>query len=350
MSEKVVVAGAGFGGVNAALQLARRGFEVTLIDKNAYHTFVPGLIDLLRERKKEDKLRMDLEKFFGSTSVEFREETILGFDPDNDKVETTKDSHTYDYLVLALGGGPADYGMDISGAETCYNLEQAKELAEKTEDIEDAIIVGSGYVGVEIAGELAEEDIDVTVVDRSTRPSSRSKMETSQKIVDYFNENDVTFKGGTDVKKVSENSVLLGNGLEMDADTVIWSGGVQASEVVQKSFDAGPKGVPVNSGLSSKEHENVFALGDSADADCLKLAQNAEDQAEVVAENIGRNGALKEYEEKKKPLVISMGETAIFEYGDISLEHRWLRKLKDFTRTYYFASLRFRKLRARLGI
>ncbi len=344
------MAGAGFGGVNAALQLAKRGYEVKLLDKNSHHTFVPGLIDLLRGRKSEKKLKLDLENFFGSTSVEFSQETVLGIDPENDKVETTKDSHSYDHLVMALGGEAATYGLDVSDAETCYNLEQAKSLTEKVEDAEEVIIAGCGYVGVEIAGELVENDIDVTVMDMSTRPAANSNMETSQNVVDYFNRKDVKFRGGTEIEEVNEDSVVLGNGEEVETDVVIWSGGVQASSLVQESFDVGPKGIPVNSGLSSKQHENVFAIGDNADGDFLKIAQNAEKQGKLVAENIDRNGALKSFESSKVPLAISMGNTGVIEYGNITFENRLVRPLKDLVRVHYFMKLRGSKWRAKLGL
>jgi NADH dehydrogenase len=352
MAEKVVVAGAGFGGITAAIELARKGFEVKIIDQNGFHEYKPGLIDIFRNRVKQETLKLNISDFFDKTPVDFSREKILGFDLERNTVETSSGSHSYDYLVLALGARPATYGMDISKVEKCYNLRQAKKLDERLDEADDVTIVGSGYVGIEVATEIGEREKDVTVIDADTRPCSRSGFETSEVVLDYMNNNDIDFRGGTKVAELDESSVTLETGEEIESDLVVWAGGIQASEVVQDSFDTEPCGLPVNSGLSSKEHENVFAIGDNADSGFKDLAQNAEKQADIVAENITKTKAeaLEEYEEGTLPLIISMGDTAILSYGDRTYKNRLFRKLKDLVRIRYLVNLKSRKLKLRLGL
>lgn len=352
MAEKVVVAGAGFGGINAALELARKGFDVKILDKESFSEYTPGLIDLFRSRITEEKLKVDLHDFLEATSVDFSREKILGFNLEENKVETDSGSHSYDYLVLALGSEAATYGMDVSDAESCYDIRGAKKLDRDLEDAEDAIVVGSGYVGVEIATELERKDIEVTIVDESTRPVSNSNFKTSEVVLDYLNNNDINFRGGSRATQINENSVKLKNGEEIEADTVIWSGGVQASKIVQKYFDTGPSGLPVNSGLSSEEHPNVFAVGDNADSGFMDVAQNAEKQAEVVVRNVAKSDSetLEEYSEGRLPLLISLGDTAIFSRGDLALKNRVFRYMKDLVRIRYYYNLKKRKLKLRLGL
>lgn len=352
MAEKVIVAGAGFGGVNAAVELARKGFEVEIIDKESFSEYTPGLIDLFRDRVKEEKLKTDLHDFFENTSIEFSREKILGFNIEENKVETDSGSHTYDYLVLALGSEPATYGLDISDADCCYNLRSAKKLDRKLEDVEEAIIVGSGYVGIEIAAELGEKGVEVTVLDKSTRPSSNSSSEISEMILDYLNNHNINFRGGAEAEEINKDSVVLGTGEEIEADTVIWSGGIQASQLVQKYFDTGPSGLPVNSGLSSKEYSNVFAIGDNANGGFLDTAQNAEKQAETVAKNVSKsdNETLEQYSEGTLPLLISLGNTAILSIGNQAFKNKLLRHLKDLVRTRYYFNLKKRKLKLKLGL
>jgi len=352
MAEKVVVAGAGFGGITAAIELARKGFEVEVIDKESFSEYTPGLIDLFRDRIKEEKLEIDLNDFFEETTMDFSREKILGFNLEENKVETDSGSHSYDYLVLALGSEPATYGMDISEAETCYGLRDARKLDRQLEDSESAIIVGCGYVGIEIATELNEKEIDVTVVDGSTRPVANSGYSVSEKILDYLNENNIDFRGGSKVEEVNNDSVKLEGGNEIEADTVIWAGGIQASKLVQNYFDTGHKGIPVNSGLSSEEYPNVFALGDNADSGFLEVAQNAEEQADVLARNVAKsdNETLDEYSEGILPLIISLGDTAILCIGDRAIQNRLLRYMKDLVRVRYVFNLKKRKLKLRLGL
>jgi len=344
MAEKVVVAGAGFGGINAALELARKGFEVEIIDKESFSEYKPGLIDLFRDRIEEDKLKLNLGDFFENTSIDFSREKILGFNLDQNKVETDSGSHEYDYLVLALGSEPATYGMDISDAELCYDIRGAMNLDRKLEDMESSIIIGCGYVGIEIATELEERGIDVTIVDGSTRPVGNSGQEVSEKVLDYLNDHDINFRGGTRVEEINKQSVRLADGKKVEADSVVWSGGIQASRLVQNYFDTGPGGLPVNSGLASKEHSNVFALGDNADGGYLDVAQNAEEQAGVLARNIARPDfeALEEYSEGRLPLLISMGNTAILSVGGKAVQNRFFRYLKDIVRIRYFFQLKNR--------
>lgn len=352
MAEKVIVAGAGFGGITAAVELARKGFEVEVIDKESFNEYTPGLIDLFRDRVNEDKLKIDLHDYFEDTSVKFSREKILGFNVDENKIETDSGSHSYDYLVLALGSEPATYGMDVSDAESCYDLRGAKKLDREIEDSENAIIVGCGYVGVEIATELDEKGMDITVVDGCTRPAANSGVEVSEKVLEYLNNHDINFRGGSKVEEVNDGSIRLETGEEIESDTVIWSGGIQASKLVQKYFETGPKGLPVNSGLSSKEYSNVFAVGDNADSGFVDVAQNAEEQASVVAQNIAKSDheALEEYSEGRLPLIISLGDTAILSIGDKAFKNRLFRYLKDIVRVRYYVNLKKRKLKLRLGI
>lgn len=352
MAEKVVVAGAGFGGITAAIELARKGFEVEVIDKESFSEYTPGLVDLFRDRIREEKLEVDLHNFFEKTPVGFSREKILGFNLEENKVETDSGSHSYDYLVLALGSEAATYGMDISEAESCYSLRDAKKLDRELEDSESAIIVGCGYVGVEIATELDEKDTDVTIVDGGTRPVPNSGYEVSEKVLDYLNNKDINFRGGSKVKEVNSDSVRLEGGNNIEADTVIWSGGIQASKLVQNYFGTGYSGIPVNSGLSSEKYSNVFALGDNADSGFLDVAQNAEKQAEVLARNIAKsdNEALEEYSEGRLPLIISLGDTAILSVGDRAMKNRLFRHLKDLVRVRYYFNLKKRKLKLRLGL
>lgn len=352
MAEKVVVAGAGFGGITAAIELARKGFEVEVIDKESFSEYTPGLVDLFRDRVKEEKLEIDLNDFFEKTPVDFSREKILGFNLDENKVETDSGSHSYDYLVLALGSEAATYGMDVSEAESCYSLRDARKLNRKLDETEVAVIVGCGYVGIEIATELDEKDIDVTIVDGSTRPMANSSQDLSEKVLDYLNNKDINFRGGSRVKEVNTDSVRIEGGNKIEADTVIWSAGIQASKLVQNYFETGPSGISVNPGLSSEKHPNVFAVGDNADAGFLEVAQNAEEQAEVLAKNIAKsdNETLEEYKEGSLPLLISLGDTAILSVGDKAIQNRLLRHLKDLVRVRYYVNLKKRKLKLRLGI
>lgn len=351
MAEEVVVAGAGFAGVSTALELESKGYDVKVIDKRLKHQFTPGLIDILRERISRGRLEVDLHEFFKGTGIEFCNEIIDGIDTESKTVSTGEDLHIYDYLVVALGGEPRTFGTDVSGAYVPYSFEEAEDLRDGLDDSNEALIVGSGYVGIEVAGELAEKGVDVTVVDQATRPMPNSIEKSSHVVLDLFDRKDISFRGGATVVEVREDGVELENGGTLESDVVIWSGGVKAPELVQECFGCDENGIDVNPGLSEPGNPKVFAAGDSADDGSLKTAHNAMRQAKVLAENIGKSESqnLSEYEEGTNPLAVSLGSTGIFLYGDKVYKNRFFRRLKDLVRMSYWVTLKRKRFVLRLS-
>lgn len=352
MAEKALVAGAGFAGLNAALRLSRKGFDVTIIDLKECHEFTPSIIDLFRDRVSGGKLKVDLEQFLDGTGIDFEHEVIEGINPENNVVYTGGGDRRYDNLVIALGGEPYDYGLNISDAYPIYSLEDVRAVDEELEGEDEAIIVGAGYVGVETAGELTEKGIEVTVLDKATRPMLDSPKKASHLALEYMNRKGIRFMGGKEVIEVRNDGVKTADGIFLDADLVIWAGGVEASKVVQNSFGVNKEGLSVNSGFSSKNYENVFAVGDCSDSRNLKTAHNAMKEGRVVAENVvkGSDEELESYKSGKELLVVSLGDTGILIHGDRVMESRFFRFLKDLVRLRYFLGLRMEKLKARVSV
>lgn len=350
MAEEVIVAGAGFAGLNTALELADRGYDVELIDSSGSHDFIPAVADILSGKVDADDLRLELADFLENTPVDFTREKILRINAEESVVETNSGSHSYENLVLALGYDRSAYGMDVSDLDDIYSLESAVDVREKVEDAEDALVVGCGYVGIEAAGELAEEGLEVKVLDQVTRPVPNSCNHVSEKVLDILNEMDVAFQGGRAVEEVDAHTLKLESGDEISADIVLWSVGMEASHVVQRSFDCGPSGLEVNRGLNSKEYSDVFAAGACADLEVPNTARNAIDQAEVIAANIAKKDSesLERYEPEDSPFIITVGKDAVMEYGEKGYRSRLFHYLKRMIRTKYWLGLSWKKLR--LGI
>ena len=348
--QEIVVIGAGFAGLNTCLELAAKGYDPKLIDARPFHLFRPDIEKLVSDKISEEELKIDIESFLSGIPVEFYEEKVIGVDPEENVVETVQDSHGYDSLVITLGGEAASYGLDISDAIESWTLEGMKEIGEKAENIDEAIVVGSGYTGVETAGELREEGVDVTIVDRSTSPMPNSCDTASMFALEYFNKYDIKFMGGKTVTEVKEDQIRTEDGSFLNADIVVWAGGVQASSVVTSSFDCSPKGLPVNSGLSSKDYKDILAAGDCADQEFKKTAQNAIKQSKVLAENVVKHESesLETFRDSERPLVISLGKSAIFEWGSFALKRWYFRYMRYFIRKKYYAGLKMRKLKARI--
>lgn len=347
MGEEVLVLGAGFAGLNSALRLSRKGFDVKVLDTSDRHEFTPGVINVFRDRVPGEDLVRGVEEVLEGTGIEFVEEEVTGVDPGEGVVETGSGGYRYDHLVVALGSEPRTLGMDLSGAVAPYSLEAARKLDDELEAAESALVVGSGYVGIEVSTELEEKGLDVTVVDMSTRPMPNSNEKSSRLALEYLNDTGIDFKGGREVVEVSATGVETDSGRSMEADTVIWAGGVRASEVVRDSFGCGVPGIEVGEDLSHPDYENVFAAGDCADTGALNTAHNAIRQSEVIASNVGKQGGRKSFSEGTTPLVVSLGVTGIFIYGGRAYRSRFFRRLKDLIRRRYWLQLEKQRLKAR---
>jgi len=85
MPEKVIVLGAGFLGVNVVLDLMKSEKEVVLIDEDLNHEYIPGVIELIRERKSEEDLLVDLKDFLSGEDVSLHEESVEAIKPEKTK-------------------------------------------------------------------------------------------------------------------------------------------------------------------------------------------------------------------------------------------------------------------------
>ncbi|MFB6216015.1 MAG: NAD(P)/FAD-dependent oxidoreductase [Candidatus Aenigmatarchaeota archaeon] len=345
---KVLVLGAGFGGVNVALEVARSRHDVEIIDIDGYHEYTPGLIDLYRERMTEEDLRFNLNRLFRGTGVEFSREAVEDIDPERKSVETSAGTHDYDYLVVSLGSEPRSFGMDLEHADAPYTLKEARESRRNMEGADKVNVVGSGYVGVEVAGELAEMGKNVTVIESSTRPMSSSNEAASHKVLSYLNDTGIDFRGGSRVKRIESGKAVLENGKNIEHDECVWAAGIQASKTVQESLGATPEGLEVDGTLRWTKYPDVFAVGDCAGTEAIDTAHNAMRQAEVVSENIGKmKSDMKTYQASKYPLIVSLGDTGLVTYGETALKNSALRSCKDLVFHWYRSTLKKKKLKAK---
>lgn len=296
MSERVVVAGGGMSGLAAAERLEKEGFEVLVIDENSEHVYRPSLPSIINGKSPED-ISFNIEKILESSGIRLMEESIEHFDPDEKVVVTSEGDYSYDYLVVGLGREMNEPSFSLSLAGDFYSIESAKNTTNAVEETDSAVIVGAGYIGVEVALRLNSRDIDVTLVDSSTRPLSEEGHGVSESILELLNDREITFKAGRHVVSAHDYGVEFEGGEDVESDLVIWCGGIQAPEIVQRDFNTNQNGIKVNKGLSAVDFENVYAVGRSADIEGNSRALESIKQGEKAAENISKEeGLLNDYE------------------------------------------------------
>jgi NADH dehydrogenase len=114
MSKRIVIVGAGYAGIEAALYLNKRGrrdVEVTVIDRNPYHTLLTEIHEIAGNRVSEDSVKIPLKSIFRHTHVNVVVENIERFDFTGKSVTSEFHEYRYDYLILSIGSTPNYFGI-----------------------------------------------------------------------------------------------------------------------------------------------------------------------------------------------------------------------------------------------
>jgi NADH dehydrogenase len=296
----VVVLGGGFGGLGAAVNLRDAGVDVTLVDRNDYHTFQPLLYqvatDLLEASAVGHPLR-DLFRDHPDATVHSGD--VTGIDLDARQVSfARREPMAYDYLVLALGAQATFFGVEGAAehAFPLYTLADAVRLrahvlaewedADRDPSLVDAgalnvAIVGGGPTGVESAGALAELYSHDFAHDYPDIPENKAHvilLEAGPDLLGMFRSDirsyarraltkrGVEVRTGEVVAKVEPDRVTLASGAVIPTRTLVWGAGLAANPLVRTlgiELRHGDR-VPTEGDLSLAGHPEVFVVGDIA--------------------------------------------------------------------------------------
>lgn len=320
----IVILGGGFAGVAAVLYLQKhltRNTKITLIDKNPYHLFTPSLYEVATSEAPKGNIAIPFEEI-----VERKVEVVKGIvekiDPAKQTVTSQDDVISYDYLLITLGSQPAYY--HIPGLEehsiALKSLQEAVVIKNKIRSMccEEGkcnkkvrvVIGGGGFSGTELAAELltykdkiAKQHhldpncLEITIIQGSDRLLKELDAHVSKIAQDRLHLPNVTFAFGGHISKVTKTSVFTDDNKVYTYDILIWTGGVEANAIPQKSgLPTNKRGqLIVNSFLQVEEHDNIFAAGDIAQfidpkttTPAPTVAQVAEEEAVTAAKNILR--------------------------------------------------------------
>ncbi len=265
---RVVIVGAGFAGLWAARRLSReQGVQVTLLDRNNYHTFMPLLYQVAAAELEPGQIAYPLRGIFrGRHNIRFVMGEVCGIDPQTRRIRTENQELEYDQLILAVGSLTTFFGT--KGAEehafVLKSLEDAVVLrnhllacferaASAPEEQHEALlticIIGGGPTGVEYAGALAE--LVHTPLARDF-PALASKtrivlVDAADEILAGFSwrlrryANKKLQKMGVDVQvgravlSVTPDSVNFKDGTTLSSHTVVWTAGICGNEVAARA-------------------------------------------------------------------------------------------------------------------
>ncbi len=296
MKHRVVIVGAGFGGLNAATALAGADVQITVIDQKNYHTFQPLLYQVatagLSPGEIAEPIRSILRRH---KNVEVLMAEVTGFDLERRMVRMENQEVPYDSLIVAAGASHAYFGHDewkdfAPGLKTvedaieirrrvllAFELAERQAAAGEPDDPLNFVVVGGGPTGVERAGTLAEirshalasdfRSIDprrarILLIEGGARILPSYPEDLSRSALQQLERLGVEVLTSTMVTKIEPGVISMGSA-KMNAAVILWAAGVAASSIGAKL------GVPVDRAgrvlvqpdLSIAAHPEVFVIG-----------------------------------------------------------------------------------------
>ncbi len=374
--KRVVIVGAGFGGLKLADKLNPQYFDVILLDKNNYHQFQPLFYQVAIAGLEPSSISYPLRKNFQKKhNVHFRMCEVTSVSPETCTVETNCGSVEYDYLVIAAGCDTNFFG-NPSLKDTTITLKSVSEAlfarnrilksfedAASTEDPDQLhkllnfVIVGGGATGVELAGALADmrnqvlpkdyPEIDfskmqIHLVDASPRLLLAMSEHASAEAAKTLIRRGVTIHQNVFVTSYEHEIITMSDGGQLISDNVLWVGGVIGNKIAGFNPELYNRGnrLIVDKYCRINGFDNAFAIGDIAymETDAYpkghpQVAQGALQMATLLAKNLesAQTGKiLVPFEYKDKGSLATIGRNAAvadlykFKFGGVFAWWLWL--------------------------
>ncbi len=338
--ERIIIVGAGFGGLKLARKIVKNGnFQVLIIDRNNYHQFQPLLYQVATAGLEPSSISFPIRKIFkGKNNVFIRIANIEKVKPEKQTIITSEGSFTYDKLVIATGTTTNFFGNDIikrnsiglkSISEALSVRNQLLKNYEKALVSDDEVfreaamniaIVGGGPTGVELAGAIAElrnnilpkeyhaldfSNMNIFLIEAADRLLGAMSGSSSEKAYNYLTKLGVKILLNTRVESCEGTRVITSTG-EIISSNIVWAAGMKGS-VVNGFPDEiiSPSGrILVDEFNHVKGFENIYAIGDIALMKTEKYPKGHPQVAPVAiqqAENLAKNIAEKKSGKKLHP-------------------------------------------------
>jgi NADH dehydrogenase len=297
--KKVIIIGAGFGGLSAAKELKNANLDVIVIDKTNHHLFQPLLYQVATAALSPADIAIPIRSILSKQSnTKILMDEVISIDKDNRIVKLISSELYFDYLIIAPGSHHSYFGKEhwekyAPGLKTLSdalvireNIINSLELAEKeTDSLKKKkyltfVIIGGGSTGVELAGAIAEIAKQTVVKDYKNFNYNDTKiilLEGAQKILGTFTENlsekakkDLENMGvevilNTKVVDLNENGVKTSDGF-IETVNIIWAAGNVASPLIKTlniKTDNNSRAI-VENDCSIPDYPNIFVIGDAA--------------------------------------------------------------------------------------
>jgi NADH dehydrogenase len=355
---RVVILGAGFGGLTAAKALAKDA-DVTVVDRHNFQTFLPLLYQVATAGLAADHVAHPVRGALRKSGVKFRMGSPIAVDHKNKSVKLdSSEILEFDHLVVALGSATADFGVkgvsDIAlGMKSVHEAIGIRaEVMRRFEDLcrfEDQTrlsisVVGGGPTGVEMAGALAElkngplkndeanaaKHIDIYLIEAGPRILPMFSEKLSERAKKDLEKLGVKVLLNTAVQEVKPRQILIKGGEAIPSEVTIWAAGVKG-EPTGALLNLPLEGtrISVAQSLQVNHYPHIWAIGDisgakGADGRFLPMvAPVAMQQGRWVAKQIiraARGKALQDFKYLDKGSMATIGRhKAVVQFKGIQI-------------------------------
>lgn len=297
VKKKIIIIGAGFGGVAIARSLKKANASITLIDQNNYHNFQPLMYQVATGGLEPDSIAYPIRRILrNQENAVFRMGEVTHIDRQNNKLTTSFGEICYDYLVIATGStnnffnfeNIKDQLFSLKSIPDALNLRSfifqnlEKALSNQSADKQELMsvaIVGGGPAGVELAGALAEmkrfvlpvdfPDLDlsqmkINLYEASPKLLAAMSEKSSEKTLEYVKHLGIDVHLNAKVKSYQNDQISLESGQIFHTHTVIWTAGVKAALIdgLEDASITEAKRIKVDEFNQVVGTHNIFAIGD----------------------------------------------------------------------------------------
>jgi len=296
--EKVIIIGGGFGGLTSAKELAKKDFNITVIDKTNHHLFQPLLYQVATAALSPADIAIPIRSAFSKNkNVEVLLGEVKSIDKEKKKIFFNGSEIEFDYLIIATGSRHSYFGKDewekyAPGLKTLNDALKIRETillsleaAEKEKDpvkrqkYLNFVIIGGGPTGVELAGAISEIVNQNLIPDFRNIDASMTKVymiealpnilssypeSLSRRALEDLQKLEVEVILNEKVTGINENGVKVGDRF-IETKNILWAAGNQASSLIKNTgiqTDRAGRAV-VSNDLSIEGYSNIFVIGDA---------------------------------------------------------------------------------------
>ena len=290
---RVVILGAGFGGLTAARAMANDA-DVTVVDRHNFQTFLPLLYQVSTAGLAADHVAHPIRGALRKTGVQFRMGTPISVDHKNKTIKLdSSEVLEFDQLIVALGSATADFGIPgvTEHALGMKSVNEAiairAEVMRRFEDLcrfeDDTIfsisVVGGGPTGVEMAGAFAElvrgplkndqahaaAHIKINLIEAGPRILPMFSEKLSARAKKDLEKLGVTVHLNTAVAEIKPRSILIKGGDALPSEVTVWAAGVKGEPAGgELNLPLVNTRIDVDQTLQVKHYPHIFAIGDIA--------------------------------------------------------------------------------------